>query len=72
MRSTEETVVEGVDTLVIRPLIEATHSGTFLGIAPTGHRVSFEAVDILRVAGGRIVWRFLLFDLYSIQRQLQD
>lgn len=71
MRSTEETVVEGVDTLVIRSLIEATHSGTFLGIPRTGHRVSFEAVDMLRVADGRIVWRFLLFDLYGIQRQLQ-
>jgi predicted ester cyclase len=71
MRSTEETIVEGVDTLVIRSLIEATHSGTFLGIAPTGRQVSFEAVDMLRVADHRIVWRYLLFDLYGIQSQLQ-
>jgi predicted ester cyclase len=72
MRSTEETVVEGADTVVIRSLIEATHSGTFLGIAPTGRRVSFEAVDMLRVADHRIVWRYLLFDLYGIQQQLQQ
>ena len=71
MRSTEETVVEGTDTVVIRSLIEATHSGTFLGIAPTGRRVAFEAVDMLRVADQRIVWRYLLFDLYGIQQQLQ-
>lgn len=72
MRSTEETVVEGTDTVVIRSLIEATHSGTFLGIAPTGRRVAFEAVDMLRVADHRIVWRYLLFDLYGIQQQLQQ
>jgi predicted ester cyclase len=72
MRSIEETVVEGADTVVIRSLIEATHSGTFLGIAPTGRRVAFEAVDMLRVADHRIVWRYLLFDLYGIQQQLQQ
>ena len=72
MSSTEETVVEGADTIVIRSLIEATHSGTFLGIAPTGRRVTFEAVDMLRVADHRIVWRYLLFDLYGIQQQLQQ
>lgn len=70
MRSTEETVVEGTDTVVIRSLLEATHTGTFLGIAPTGRRVAYEAVDMLRVADGRIVWRYLLFDLYGIQRQI--
>jgi predicted ester cyclase len=72
MHSTEETVVEGADTVVIRSLIEATHSGTFLGIAPTGRRVAFEAVDMLQVANHHIVWRYLLFDLYGIQRQLQQ
>ncbi len=72
MRSTEETVVEGTDTVVIRSLIEATHSGIFLGIAPTGRRVAYEAVDMLRVAENRIVWRYLLFDLYGVQQQLQQ
>jgi predicted ester cyclase len=71
MRSTEETVVEGSDTVVIRSLMEATHTGTFLGIAPTGRRVAYEMVDMLRVADGRIVWRYLLMDLYGIQQQLR-
>jgi predicted ester cyclase len=71
MQTTEETVVEGADTVVIRSLIEATHTGTFLNIAPTGRRVAYQAVDMLRVADGRIVWRFLLMDLYGMQQQLQ-
>ena len=71
LHGTEETVVEGADTVVIRWLMEATHTGTFLGIAPTGRRVAYEMVDMLRVADGRIVWRYLLMDLYGIEQQLR-
>jgi predicted ester cyclase len=71
LRGIEQTVVEGADTVVIRTLYEATHTGTFLGIAPTGRPVAYEAVDILRVADGRIVWRYLLMDLHGIEQQLR-
>jgi predicted ester cyclase len=71
LHGTEQTVVEGADAVVIRSLYEATHTGAFLGIAPTGQRIAFEAVDLLRVADDRIVWRYLLMDLYGIERQLQ-
>ena len=72
LRGTEETVVEGAETVVIRTRYEATQSGAFLGIAPTGRHIAFEAVDILRVADGRIVWRYLLMDLYGIEQQLRQ
>jgi predicted ester cyclase len=72
LRGTEQTVVEGADTVVIRTLYEATHTGTFLGIAPTGRQIAYEAVDILRIANDRIVWRYLLMDLYSIEQQLRQ
>ena len=71
MHSTEETIIEGEDSVVIRSRIEATHIGTFLGIAPTGNPISWETVDILRVRDGRIVWRYLLLDLYGIQQQIK-
>jgi predicted ester cyclase len=72
LRGTEQTVVEGADTVVIRTLYEATHTGTLLGIAPTGRQIAYEAVDILRVANDRIVWRYLLMDLYGIEQQLRQ
>ena len=62
MAVTEHDVLEAGDTLVIRGTFEVTHSGEFLGVAPTGRRVSFDWIDMYRVAGGRIVWRFLLCD----------
>jgi predicted ester cyclase len=62
MAVTEHDVIEAGDMMVIRGTFEVTHSGEFLGVPPTGGRVSFDWIDMYRVAGGRIVWRFLLCD----------
>jgi len=37
-----------------------THTGEFLGVPPTGRRARYGFVDMYRVTGGRIVWRYLL------------
>jgi len=72
MNSTEEDVMQGTDSLVIRSRMEATHSGTFLGIGPTRRRVNYDAVDMIRVKNERIVWRFLLCDWHGVQQQLRS
>ncbi len=56
--------------VVIRSVITATHTGEFLGIAPAWRKVSYDAVDMYRVAGGRIVWRFLICDWKGVMDQL--
>ncbi len=71
VKVTEENVVEGVDSIVIRSRIEATHVGPLLGIPATGKRFTYESTDMLRVRHGRIVWRWLLSDLYAIEHQLK-
>jgi predicted ester cyclase len=63
-------VIESGDTLVIRSVISAVHAREFLGVAPTGRKVTYDAVDMYRVAGGRIVWRFLLCDWKGVLDQL--
>ena len=70
MAVTEHDVLEAGDTLVIRGTFEVTHSGEFLGVAPTGRRVSFDWIDMYRVADGLIVWRYLLCDWKGLQDQL--
>jgi predicted ester cyclase len=70
MTTTEEDVVESADMLVIRSRIEATHTGELLGQAPTGRRVSYDAVDMYRIRDGRIVWRYLLCDWHGVLGQL--
>jgi predicted ester cyclase len=70
MSGAEEDVVEAGDTLVIRSVITATHSGEFLGVPATGRTVSYDAVDMFRVKDGRIVWRFLMCDWKGVTDQL--
>ena len=62
MAVTEHDIIEAGDMLVIRGTFDVTHSGEFLGVPATRRRVSFDWIDMYRVAGGRIVWRFLLCD----------
>lgn len=70
MSSTEEDVAETGDMLVIRSIFTATHTGEFLGVPPTGRKISYDAVDIFRVTDGRITWRFILCDWKGVMDQL--
>jgi predicted ester cyclase len=70
MVPTEDDVIQTDDMLVIRGRYEATQSGEFLGVPPTGRRVAYDFVDMYRVTGGRIVWRYLLCDWKGLRDQL--
>jgi predicted ester cyclase len=47
-----------------------THVGEFVGIAPTGKPVSFNAVDVVRIADGKIVERWSQADNLALLQQL--
>ena len=47
-----------------------THQGDFLGVAPTGRRVQFETVDVMRVQAGKITEHWGVANLYSLIQQL--
>ena len=69
-RTTEEEVVECGDVVVIRGRIEATHTGEFLGVAPTGRRVAWDYLVIAHVEGGRLVGQWVQPDLWGLHQQL--
>ena len=50
--------------------IEATHSGPFMGIAPTGKRVKIPYMDFWRVEDGRIADNPVSVDFASVMMQL--
>ena len=50
--------------------MSGTHTGTFLGIAPTGHKVVLSGVDVERLVGGRIVEHWTYWDRMSMAEQL--
>ncbi len=50
----DDILAEG-DEVVIRQTWSGTQRGEFMGMPPTGKRVSFGVIDILRFAGGKVV-----------------
>lgn len=50
--------------------IEATHSGAFMGIAPTGRRVTIPYMDFWKIEDGRIRDNWVSVDFASVLAQL--
>jgi steroid delta-isomerase-like uncharacterized protein len=65
----EDLVAEG-DKVVTRNTLRATHSGTFLGIPPTGKQVEFSLIDIYRLVNGKIAAHWGLTDMLGLMQQL--
>ena len=49
---------------------EATHSGEFLGIAPTGKRIEIRYMDFWKVVDGKIVDNYVMVDFPHVASQL--
>ena len=50
----EDIIAEG-DKVWVRITFSGTHKGEFMGIAPTGKKVTTEMVDIFRIVNGKLV-----------------
>ena len=65
----EELIAEG-DTVVFRVTGYGTHHGEFLGIPPTGQQVTVPGIDIVRIAGGKLVEHWANFDQLGLLQQI--
>ncbi len=70
MVETLEDVIAEDDKVVGRFHMRGTHTGPFLGIAPTGRRVEMTGIDVYRIENGRIVEMWYAEDLLGLVRQL--
>jgi predicted ester cyclase len=64
-----DSVVEG-DKVAFRWMMSGTHEGEFMGVAPTGERVTVMGMDILRIGDGEILDYWGEFDVMGMLRQL--
>ncbi len=67
--SIEDQIAEG-EKVVARVTLRGTHKGDFLGIAPTNKAVEYEAIDISRIVGGRLVEHWGIPDYLTLLQQL--
>ena len=70
LRTTIEDIFSDGDRVVVRFTARGTHSGPFMGIAPTGREATWSGVNIYRVSGGRIRETWQLADGLGLLRQL--
>jgi predicted ester cyclase len=72
LRLTVEEMVSEGDRVSVRFTARGTHQGEFWGVPPTGSRVAWEVISIVRVAGGKIAERWSQSDVAGLRRQLDD
>ena len=58
------------DKVATRKTFHGTHEGGFMGIPPTGRRVSMGLIDIVRIADGRVVEHWSMGDNLGMMQQL--
>jgi len=66
LNAQEQDIVAQGDAVAVRFVVEATHQGNLLGIAPTGRRVRWDAVDVYRLTDGKISEEWAADDLTAI------
>jgi steroid delta-isomerase-like uncharacterized protein len=65
----EDMMAEG-DKVVTRKTFHGSHQGEFMGIPPTGRRVSMGLIDIVRIADGKVVEHWSMGDNLGMMQQL--
>lgn len=59
------------DLICANLIYSGTHRGEYLGVAPTGKRVTFNSTDIIRVRAGKFVEHWGAADLFGLVAQLR-
>ena len=70
LRFAIEDIVSEEDKLVVCWTISGTHKGEFMGIAPTGKKVSVEGITINHIGQGKILDSHISWDALGLLRQL--
>jgi steroid delta-isomerase-like uncharacterized protein len=66
----EDAIAEG-DRACIRWSCRAKHTGTGLGLPPSGKTVQFTGITVLRASGGKVVEAWQNWDMLGMMEQIQ-
>jgi steroid delta-isomerase-like uncharacterized protein len=71
LRITVTDVLAEGDRVAVQWTAQGTHHGAYGSVAPTGAEVIVRGMDLVHIAGGRIVALHSFFDLLTVVRQLR-
>ncbi|MBI1880230.1 MAG: ester cyclase [Chloroflexi bacterium] len=70
LKATIEHLIAEGDEVVFHMTWTGTHDGEFMGIPPTGKRISINVIDILSIAEGKFVEHWGVMDSMAMMQQL--
>jgi steroid delta-isomerase-like uncharacterized protein len=70
LRFTVEQIIADEDHVVSRSVMQGTHTGIWVGIAPTGKQVSIRMIVIHRIENGKIAEDWVLVESLGLFQQL--
>jgi steroid delta-isomerase-like uncharacterized protein len=70
LRFTVDELLAEKDKVVAAWTLSATHKGEFLGLAPTGKRISVSGITIHHVADGKILDSYAIWDALTLLPQM--
>ena len=65
----EDVVAEG-DRVAVRSRVTGTHTGEFMGIAPTGRSIDIEVIDWVLIKDGKAAEHWGVTDVVAMMQQL--
>ena len=64
-----DVIVEG-DKVVTRKTFSGTHRADWMGVPASGRKISFGGIDIVRIAGGKVVEHWGEFNMLTLLQQI--
>ncbi len=65
LHNVEQDIIAERDIVAVRAVVKGTHKGDLLGIPASGRQVQWDAVDVYRVADGKIAEEWAADDLLA-------
>ena len=72
IHETVEEVLGDGDKVALLSTIRATHGGRFMGIEPTGKRITFTINEFYTIRGGKIQTGWVYMDLFGFMQQVKS
>jgi len=70
LHSTIEDMISEGDKVVLRWRIEGTHTGEFMGVAPSNMKITLGVTEIFRIENGQLVEAWDQFDQLGLMQQI--
>lgn len=70
IRITHHDAIVAGDRVAIRWTVDGTHSGDYMGVAPTGRHIRIEGIELFHLRDGKLAEAWIDFDNVPVLQQM--